>query len=739
MRFKSFYALRELGPGPLARFAMYQIALRSGGLRMRTPTFTWEEKPLECWLRSDIPSGLEGYTKYSETRAPQFFFQNVEQLGVSLKTILGEGVDALVTEAESVLDGRYRLFGQPEIALGNPPHWGTFALTPSSREKTVVDLERHWTEYALNELPQDVKLLWEISRFGWAYSLARAYVLTGDERFVEGFFSLLRSWREANTPNRGLNWQSGQEIAIRLLALVFSFFAFNPALQERGGDLVDLATTIAVHADRIPATLQYARAQNNNHLLIEALALYTAGVLFPEFRGATRWKRSGRQIIVQALKEQVSLDGGYVQHSVNYHRLALQAGIWSVRLAELEGDPLPETSVDAVRRMTHWLAALVDPATGSAPNWGPNDGALLFPLSICPFGDFRPTLQAAALTVLGDPIFPPGSWDELALWLGVGDTRNEKPSAAEDTSKDESEQSRGKSHRYEAAGDKGSVRSNEYLQSGIYIMRGQGSRGILRAVEFHSRPGHSDQLHFDLWLGGINLARDPGTYLYNAGHPWNNVFTGAWCHNTALIDGCDPMHRASRFLWLSWSAARLLGRWRSEDGRLEILSALHQYRSRKHAVHQRTILRIEDRLWTVVDDILGIGDAEVRIGWNLPDLPFEIDERTLRGNLQGSKVSVHSEGIQDRFAIYRAGKLIGGEDFVSDSSSYGWYAPTYAMKQPALLWLRSGQAQLPMRGITKWVLDEEMDLDDVYIGWLDPEIGRPALSWVEYRGMRLET
>ncbi|MCK5052701.1 MAG: hypothetical protein KAR65_00385, partial [Anaerolineales bacterium] len=128
-----------------------------------------------------------------------------------------------------------------------------------------------------------------------------------------------------------------------------------------------------------------------------------------------------------------------------------------------------------------------------------------------------------------------------------------------------------------------------------------------------------------------------------------------------------------------------------------------------------------------------------RIGWNLPDLPFEIDERTLRGNLQGSKVSVHSEGIQDRFAIYRAGKLIGGEDFVSDSSSYGWYAPTYAMKQPALLWLRSAQAQLPMRGITKWVLDEEMNLDDVDIGWLDPEIGRPALSWVEYRGMRLET
>ncbi|MCK4741472.1 MAG: alginate lyase family protein [Anaerolineales bacterium] len=738
MRFQPLHALRELGPGPLVRFAVYQIALRSGWLRWRTPTFTWEERPLEWWLQSHIPSDPEGYAQYREARSQHFFFQDVKRLGISLKEILGEDGEALVAEADSVLSGRYRLFGQPEIALGNPPNWGTFALTSSSGEMAVVGLDRHWTEYGLNELPQDVKLLWEISRFGWAYSLARAYALTGDERYVEGFFALLRSWREANAPNKGLNWHSGQEIAIRLLALVFSFFTFNQVLRERGGDLEELVTMIAVHADRIPATLLYARAQDNNHLLVEALALYSAGVLFPEFSDARRWKSSGRQFIVRALKGQVFQDGGYIQHSMNYHRLALQAGIWAVRLAELEGDPLPETSVDAVRRMTNWLAGVVDPATGNAPNWGPNDGALLLPLSICPFGDFRPTLQAAALTVLGDPIFPPGSWDELALWLGVEDARDDKSSVAGDTSKDDGKLRREISHRNETDGDQGGVRPDNFPQSGIYLMSGQKSRGMLRAAQFHSRPGHSDQFHFDLWWGGINLARDPGTYLYNADPPWNNVFTGAWCHNTALIDGSDPMLRASRFLWLRWSQARLLGRWRSKDGRLEILSALHQYRSRGHTVHQRTILRVEDRLWMVVDDILGVGEAEVRIGWNIPDMPFEMEERTLRVNLQGSKVSIHSEGIQDRYALYRAGEIIAGEEFVSDSRSYGWYSPTYAMKQPALYWLRSAHAQLPMRGVTKWMLDET-DMEDVDIGWLDPEIRRPALSWIDYRGMRLET
>jgi len=738
MRLQPLHVLRELGPGPLARYAMYQIALRSGVLRWRTPTFGWEERPLEWWLRRHIPSGPEEYAQYRETRTEPFFFQDVERLGFSLKSILGEDVEALVAEADSVLDGRYRLFGQPEIELGNPPNWGTFSLTPSSGEMTVVNLERHWTEYVLNDLPEDVKLLWEISRFGWAYSLARAYVQTGDERYVEGFFVLLRSWRDANAPNKGLNWHSGQEIAIRLLALVFSYYAFNQALRERGGDLVELATMIAVHADRIPATLLYARAQDNNHLLIEALALYTAGVLFPEFRDARKWKHSGRQFMVRALKGQVFLDGGYIQYSTNYHRLALQAGIWGVRLAELDGDPLSETSVDAVRRMANWLAAIVDPATGNVPNWGSNDGALLLPLSICPFGDFRPTLQAAALTMLGDPLFPPGPWDELALWMGVDDVRGEKSSVTDDTSRNDSKQRQEGLHQNETVGDQESLWPDDFHQSGIYVMRGRGSWGMMRAAQFHSRPGHSDQLHFDLWWRGVNLACDPGTYLYNADHPWNNAFTGAWCHNTALIDGSDPMLRAGRFLWLRWSEARLLGRWRTKDGCLEILSARHQYRSREHSIHQRTILRVEDRLWIVVDDILGVGEAEVRIGWNLPDMPFEVDERTLGVNLQGQNVSIRSEGFQDRYAVYRAGELIAGEELVADSRAYGWHAPTYALKQPALLWLRSAHAPLPIRGVTKWVLDET-DMEDVNIGWLDPEIGRPALSSVEYRGMRLDT
>ncbi|NOR90609.1 MAG: hypothetical protein GQ524_10190, partial [Anaerolineales bacterium] len=90
MHFKPFYALRELGLVPLARYAVYQLALRSGWLRWRTPAFFWEERPLEMWLRSSIPSGPEGYAQYCRTRPQPFFFQDVGSVGISLKAILGE-------------------------------------------------------------------------------------------------------------------------------------------------------------------------------------------------------------------------------------------------------------------------------------------------------------------------------------------------------------------------------------------------------------------------------------------------------------------------------------------------------------------------------------------------------------------------------------------------------------------------------------------------------------------------
>jgi len=55
-------------------------------------------------------------------------------------------------------------------------------------------------------------VIWEPSRFGFAYALVRAYWRSGDERYAELFWQLVEDWRANNTPQLGPNWKCGQEM-----------------------------------------------------------------------------------------------------------------------------------------------------------------------------------------------------------------------------------------------------------------------------------------------------------------------------------------------------------------------------------------------------------------------------------------------------------------------------------------------------------------------------------------------
>ena len=63
----------------------------------------------------------------------------------------------------------------------------------------------------------DIKRCWELSRWGWAPLLARAWRLSGDTRYLDGLNAWSRSWCQANPVNGGSNWLCGQEASIRLL------------------------------------------------------------------------------------------------------------------------------------------------------------------------------------------------------------------------------------------------------------------------------------------------------------------------------------------------------------------------------------------------------------------------------------------------------------------------------------------------------------------------------------------
>ena len=634
--YKSLY---ELGFSSLALNGLYRFGLVTGHYKR---ILNAEVKRIE--------------NRKMESRGDLFPVPPVEEL----IGIIGEGGKAkTLAEADEIVRGKVRPFcGDPvelKLTLDGPlVDWTAY-------EKGKVDLK---------PLTPDVKFLWEPARFGWAFTLGRAFQLTGRNEYAEIFWRYFETFTQANPPYLGPHWMSGQESALRLMAFAWADQIFAGSFASTAGRRTRLTHSIAEHAARIPPTLVYARSQQNNHLLVEAAGLFTAGLALPEHPRAQKWAKVGWTWLNRGLQDQVDSYGEYSQHSTNYHRLMLEVVLWVtalIRNNHLSGYyRWPRPTVEALLRSVHWLLALLDPDSGRVPNLGANDGAYILPMTVCPFEDFRPVLCAAARAFL-DYDLPHGPWDELSLWFGV------------------------------LLADKRYVQLPRYLGDHLY---GRETWAYLRTAQFKTRPSHADQLHLDLWWRGLNLAWDAGTYRYNAEPPWENSLTTARVHNTVTVDGHDQMTRAGRFLYVDWINAYGVGSPTSDPNVVQQVCG--RYRNFHQGYrHTRRVTVFTDDRWEVEDDLLPIRwlpmnfarrTRSYRLHWLLPDWEWEAEDResgfelklkspngwiTLR--ISGSKTA---RLAQKSVSLVRAGENLYGS--TAADPIRGWTSPTYGVKVPAL-------------------------------------------------------
>jgi hypothetical protein len=611
-------AARQLGLSQVALYALYKFGLKTGHYQRVTPAPVFRKSNLEF-------SNL----------ASLFSLPDRDQL----KQILGEGSQqVLIKEADEIVAGAFRVFGGEPVPLYLTGDWPLV----------------HWTQFESGKfrIEGDIKLVWEPARFGWAYILGRAYHLTRNEIYAATFWEYFDQFTEANPPNLGPHWMNGQEVAIRLMALVWAGQVFETAAASNGERRARLAGTITAHASRIPPTLVYARAQNNNHLVTEAAGLYTAGLALPDHPHASEWRALGWRWLNWAFRHQISGYGEYIQHSTNYHRVMLQTALWVDAIRDVDW---PHLTLQSLRRATHWLFSMLDPASGRTPNLGANDGALLLPLAVTPFNDFRPTVQAAARAFLHFQM-PGGVWDEMSSWLGLD--AHEK-----------------------------SYESNLYMADHL---RGPNSWAYLRATQFPSRLGHMDQLHLDLWWRGLNIAQDAGTYLYNADPPWDNSLVVTRVHNTVTVDGRNQMTRGGRFMTLDWFPAYSKSVVATDEFALGQVMASHS--GYPGVRHERTVTICNDERWLVEDKLDAKEAHSYRLHWLLPDWEWKVESRE-----QGVEISLKSpqgwvllvlqsesqvSNLYSLISIVRAGEVVYGTRDVK--SFEGWISPTYGVKTPAL-------------------------------------------------------
>jgi hypothetical protein len=272
-----------------------------------------------------------------------------------------------------------------------------------------------------------------------------------------------------------------------------------------------------------------------------------------------------------------------------------------MRLAELAGRPFERDVYDHVGRAAEFLYQLTDRTCGRAPQYGNDDGACVLPITECDLHDFRPVIQSSHFLVHRKRLFPEGPWDEEMHWL-FGD---EAASAATCNE-----------HKWGSAA---------FDAGGYYKLARDSSWAMIRCHDYRDRPGQCDSLHVDLWWKGTNVLRDCGTFRYY--HPENRdlerYFTARAAHNTVVVDGAEPMHWVTRFLWVPFPRARCTrfdGEARVFEGR-----QLDYDRSPWNVLHRRTVIALDEAVWLIVDDFLGRGAHALELRWHLADEPCRLD------------------------------------------------------------------------------------------------------------------
>lgn len=436
---------------------------------------------------------------------------------------------------------------------------------------------------------------------------------------------------------------------MRLLAwtAAFQFFRGSPEFRSRAGGA--FLKSLWQQVDFLNSHLQTTITDvPNDHIIAELVGLTLMGAAFPEFRAAPAWNEKGLRLLREQATAQTHPDGVNKEQATGYHRFVAQLLLLTVARARQGAlPPVPELE-RIVEGMLEYVLFIMTPA-GTAPMWGDADYSTVLGLGEHrDFWDFRPVLAAgAALYGRPDLKFAAGRFDEEAFWL-LGTSGLQQ---------------------WEQLGTRQpDIASRAFPHAGMYVIRDTWSPGtdlaLFRCGPFglggpgHCAHAHCDLLSLILWMGGLPVLDDSGTYLYHG--PWRDPFRLTAAHNAVVIDGRDQAVPVPNFNWrevpeaqcLEWGGDRVTG----------VLTSPTQVEFSRALVHPRP------GVWEVVDRFAGSGAHTME--WFFHFVP-------------GLELDLHQDGrgitvLRDGVAFLLVQLPEGG---VQAERRESWYSREYGVKE----------------------------------------------------------
>ncbi len=561
------------------------------------------------FLRYQVGMGFEPLLKRKSSglREPQFFFavDSVPALCARLQEIFPTECGRIINRAERICRHRFDLLGYRDLDYGQKIDWHTDRVH-GKRAPQKPWFKVHYLDFA--EVG-DSKVTWELNRHQHLVTLAKAFRITGEQRFANELFCQWKDWHAQNPYPMGINWASSLEVAFRSLAWLWVYYLMGGPAAMSEEFQHELFRGLALSGRHIECHLS-TYFSPNTHLLGEGAALFFLGTLCPQVKHAERWQQRGWEILQQAADRQVRHDGLHFEQSIYYHVYALDFFIHAAVLASKNEIPIPDRFNRTIERMCEALCILG--CSGPVPRLGDDDGGRLF--------DAERNQQTHLLDPLavGAVVFGRGDFKSVAagpreelLWL-LGES--------------------GLNEFQQLPRVPCSNGSTAFETGGLYILvsDGLGGRLIVDAGPQGADTaghGHADALSITASIGGHPLLIDPGTFEYVGITPCErNRFRGTRAHNTLVVDGLDQAEPKGPFSWVHVPNIQQEKWINGETFDLFVGSHDGYTRLPDPVVHRRSVFSLKSKFWLVRDQALGKAKHQLDLYWHVDPKLMPIDQ-----------------------------------------------------------------------------------------------------------------
>ena len=487
-----------------------------------------------------------------------------------------------------------------------------------------------------------------ISRTQFWNVLADAYWRTFNEKYAKEWVAQLEDFARKNPVENALAFSppGGPDTLWRTLdsgirmhdswPYAYAHFLRSPSFTPEANWLY--LNEIRTHGLRLALGLA-DQNRSGNWVTTECFGLYTLAVLFPELKESAAWRSSMMDRMTKEVQRAVAPDGFECELTPDYDRVTLEGFMGAVRLAKLNGQPVPGVFHDRILEMYRALVLMMR-QDGKVVGTNDSSDTDVVPLA-------RESLEFER--------------DPMCEWAATGGKSGTAPPLA-----------------------------TMLPYAGFYAMRGGWNTNDLflffRGGPTGSAHQHEDMNEIVLRVYGHTFLPDPGNYLYDHSE-WRRYVINCSSHNTIIVDG-KWQHRGPSLIpeavdnpWINtplfdFVAATYRGGYQENvyDGSKGFAPEKWVGTTDKTVSHTRRVLYLKPGCALVLDTLDGTGQHAYEAHFHLNASAAHLDPST-----QSVYASVQNGPLLALFPLDRDGleaQIVTGQK----SPMLGWSNET---RQPA--------------------------------------------------------